>query len=346
MSPGLTAVPLGRFSVAPTTPRTRTGSAELGERRDRLDHRRAAGHVELHLVHLRGRLQREAAGVERDRLADQAEQRRALGDAPRRLVAQLDQRGRPAEPCATAANAPIPRARGSRPLELHAVPSISLADRPGILGQRRRGQIVAGRVRRSRARFCGLATARRRATTVAARPRRPSGAIRAARNLEALAGRRLAVGRPRWTCSDRSGSACRSVPSTSAADDLVADVMGSLQAQSVRVESRVRAPCAAAAATRAASAVELLPRAQADHDQAPALGVREGERLQRALAPRRTRAAPAARRRAAGAPRPRTRRSRLVSAPVSNDDRAASVLGRGRSCVACDRYPSARAPPR
>ena len=49
--------------------------AERGDRADGLEHRGAARHVELHLVHLRRGLDRDAAGVEGHRLADEAQQR-------------------------------------------------------------------------------------------------------------------------------------------------------------------------------------------------------------------------------------------------------------------------------
>ena len=61
MSPGLTACPLGRFSVAPITDTTRAG-AQPGDRAGRLQHGRGAD-IELHLAHLRRR-DRDAAGVE------------------------------------------------------------------------------------------------------------------------------------------------------------------------------------------------------------------------------------------------------------------------------------------
>ena len=47
--------------------------AERGERADPVQRPGAAGHVALHVLHPAGRLDRDAAGVERDRLADQPE---------------------------------------------------------------------------------------------------------------------------------------------------------------------------------------------------------------------------------------------------------------------------------
>ena len=49
-------------------------SAERGERADPVQRPGAAGHVALHVLHPAGRLDRDAAGVERDRLADEPEQ--------------------------------------------------------------------------------------------------------------------------------------------------------------------------------------------------------------------------------------------------------------------------------
>ena len=87
MSPGLTAWPPGMFSVAGTTAVIVTGRPELGDRVHRLQHRGAAGHVELHLAHLRPGLERDPAGVEGHGLAHEAQVRalRAAG------VAQHDQ---------------------------------------------------------------------------------------------------------------------------------------------------------------------------------------------------------------------------------------------------------------
>ena len=61
-----------------TTVSTRSGQAELGDRGRRLDHRCAAAHVALHVLHAQGGLQRDAARVEGDRLADQPERGASL----------------------------------------------------------------------------------------------------------------------------------------------------------------------------------------------------------------------------------------------------------------------------
>ena len=71
------ASPLGMFSTAGTTATRSIGQAELGDRRRRLEHRGAARHVLLHQLHAGGGLDRDAAGVEGDALADEAERRAA-----------------------------------------------------------------------------------------------------------------------------------------------------------------------------------------------------------------------------------------------------------------------------
>ena len=106
MSPGRNASPPGRFSAAARTAIARTGSAERGERADPVQRPGAAGHVALHVLHPAGRLDRDAAGVERDRLADEPEHdvvaragRVVAEDDQARLVAAAAaDRGR-ARPC-------------------------------------------------------------------------------------------------------------------------------------------------------------------------------------------------------------------------------------------------------
>ena len=61
---------------------------ELGDDAHAFDDRAATRHVALHVLHVEGGLDRDPAGVERDRLADEAEQDVALGR--RRLVAHDD----------------------------------------------------------------------------------------------------------------------------------------------------------------------------------------------------------------------------------------------------------------
>ena len=61
---------------------------QLGDGAQRAEHAGGAAHVELHLVHLGAGLERDAAGVEGDALADQHHRRLALGRA---VVAQHDE---------------------------------------------------------------------------------------------------------------------------------------------------------------------------------------------------------------------------------------------------------------
>jgi hypothetical protein len=66
MSPGFVAWPPGMFSHAEVD-----RQLELRHGLEHAEHRGAAAHVELHLVHLVGRLDRDAARVEGDALADE-----------------------------------------------------------------------------------------------------------------------------------------------------------------------------------------------------------------------------------------------------------------------------------
>ena len=155
MSPGFTARPLGMFSVAPINPDHAHGGLELGQRADRLDHRGAAAHVELHLVHRRGRLERDAARVEGHRLADQREQGRnaavAVADA---VVVEADQPGRPRrEPCATAANAPMPASRIAASPSTRCLEAEPAGELLGSRASADGGRSLAGVLPRSRARF-------------------------------------------------------------------------------------------------------------------------------------------------------------------------------------------------
>ena len=154
MSPGLTAraARAGSRSRRPR-PSTRTGRSQLGERGDRLDHGGAAAHVELHLVHVAGRLERDPAGVERDRLADEREQRgvavRLAGavvlepDQPGLLVRALRDRRERAHP-----RLADRRLRRARSPGCRAAPASSC----GVVGERRRGQVVGRRCCRGRGR--------------------------------------------------------------------------------------------------------------------------------------------------------------------------------------------------
>ena len=89
---------LGRGDDADDADRNR----ELRRRSDSAEDGGAAGHVPLHVLELQRRLDREAPGVERDRLADEAERELAArvgarviaeDDQPRRIHARAADRG-------------------------------------------------------------------------------------------------------------------------------------------------------------------------------------------------------------------------------------------------------------
>ena len=70
------------------------GGLELGDGAHGADHGGGAGHVVLHLVHVVGGLDGDAAGVEGDAFADEAEDGRVGGWRRGGLVAHDDERGR------------------------------------------------------------------------------------------------------------------------------------------------------------------------------------------------------------------------------------------------------------
>ena len=145
MSPGLTARPLIMFSVAPTTPRTRTGARSSASAAIASITARAAAHVELH-VDLRGpRLELQAAAVERDRLADQRQAAGASAAPP--SYSSVIRRGSCSVPWATAAKAPIPRradlvATGHG----HSERLVLLGEPGGVVAQGGGGEVVGRRV--------------------------------------------------------------------------------------------------------------------------------------------------------------------------------------------------------
>jgi hypothetical protein len=130
MSPGLTERPLGRFSVAPTTPTTLIGSPI----------RAIAAIAELHLGHFRAGLQRDAAAVERDGLANDAEGRPGRGGW---LVAQRDQRRLLVGPLGDGSERPHRAVEDPvAPLDLDGQ-VLDLVGQPlGVLAQCGRGQVV------------------------------------------------------------------------------------------------------------------------------------------------------------------------------------------------------------
>ena len=73
MSPGRCALPSGMFSTSPMTPTALTLRLARGERVHQPDDAGGAAHVALHVLHAGGRLDRDAAGVEADALADEGD---------------------------------------------------------------------------------------------------------------------------------------------------------------------------------------------------------------------------------------------------------------------------------
>ena len=117
-----------------------------------------AGHVALHVLHVGGRLDRDAAGVERDRLADEAEHEVRLRRPAARSAARSGAAGC-ALPCATPANAPIPSARISSGPSASALRCSSAAAISCARSASRSGvSSFAGAFARSRARFAASAT--------------------------------------------------------------------------------------------------------------------------------------------------------------------------------------------
>ena len=152
--------------------------AELGDRADALDHGGAAGHVALHVLHVQRRLERDAAGVERDRLADEAEHDGAAragrvvaqDDQARRVVAALRDRGERAHP---------ELARSASRSSASAVSPRARRDLLRAVGEPFRGEVVRRRLTRSRARFAHSATIAARCGRARGRRRRRRGPARA-----------------------------------------------------------------------------------------------------------------------------------------------------------------------
>ena len=95
-------------SAATTVERRAAGSPSSAIAPDACDHGRAAGHVALHVLHVQRRLERDPAGVERDRLADEPEHDVGACRRPAGRSAARSGAAGCALPCATAANAPMP----------------------------------------------------------------------------------------------------------------------------------------------------------------------------------------------------------------------------------------------
>ena len=78
-----------RFSVIASQASAASGAPQLGERDERRQRDRAAGHVGVHVEHRAVRLEIHAAGVEQDPLADQRDIGPRRARAARRAVAQV-----------------------------------------------------------------------------------------------------------------------------------------------------------------------------------------------------------------------------------------------------------------
>ena len=298
MSPGFSAWPLGRFSVAPITLTSRTGRPSRGDRAGRLEHRGAARHVELHLAHLRAGLDRDAAGVERHALADEAEHR--AGDVGG-LVADRDQ----LRLLVAAAGDAGERAHAGR-LDLGRGPRPRPARRRSArraLGQRASGVIsLAGRVLQVARGVRGLGDDRGAldvGARVVVRGDDQLARCRGSSSSPGLVGAVLVGGQQRALDEARRARRGAGSPST---------------ARACRAPSR--GPATAAAATRARSASNSSRLPSPASDVAPAAGVGDRDLAQARSWPRRSRRAPAARRRRRGrSPRPRTPRRRSCRPP-------------------------------
>ena len=70
------------FSTRPISPTTLTGSFKPGDGLHGAEHGRGAGHVALHREHAVGRLERQAAGVERHAFADERQAAASFAGRP------------------------------------------------------------------------------------------------------------------------------------------------------------------------------------------------------------------------------------------------------------------------
>ena len=152
------------------------GQLQRGDGADAVQRARAARHVALHVLHLRGGLQRDPAGVEGDRLADEPERdvgarRPSAGrSAARSGAARCGCRGRPrrARPCRAC---PSRAARGSPPSGARARPRAPARARRARAGRARSAACSRGRVRGSCARRASAArSAASRSSGVSAWP--------------------------------------------------------------------------------------------------------------------------------------------------------------------------------
>ncbi len=143
MSPGFDAAPPGMFSVVGTSPMTLSLGFSSATARKRAEHARRAAHVELHLVHLGGGLERDAAGVEGDPLADEHHRLRVLRPA---VVAELDELRRLARALRDREQRAHPELFHVAPLEHFDAELLLAGELLRLLREIGRGADVAGQV--------------------------------------------------------------------------------------------------------------------------------------------------------------------------------------------------------
>ena len=274
--------------------------AEPRDRPGGLEHRGAARHVELHVAHLVAGLDRDAAGVERHGLADQAEHR-AL--RPRGLVAQRDQPRLLVGALRDGGEGAHPRGldvRAVHHLDRQAVELVGQRLRP--LGQVRGRHVVGGRVlevARGVDRLGDHAPVLDRHADVVVRGH---GQLREPVRLLVVGGALVGaerVGRHRGALDEGLGVG-------------VGDVVGQLPAQVKRAQLG-GAPLDPGGGHAGALGIELVAPAEPGQHVAAPVRVGDGELAEAALGLARSRSAPAAPRRRRREPRPRPRRSRWRS---------------------------------
>ena len=213
------------------------GQLEQRARAQHADHGRGARHVVLHLVHARGGLDRDAAGVERDALADEADGRRAASAAPCRArpCSSTTSRGGCALPRPTARIAPILRRSSSG----------TSNTRTAVPPRAPRAARLAARAARATARSAARSRARARRSAIRRGSRRRGRAARGAQLGARSRQSVTAVTRPGRRRSSRGR--CRS---------------GSRRAPRLRrAPGRGRRPRCAAGAPRTPRARPCAPRA-------------------------------------------------------------------------------------
>ena len=197
MSPGLIARPPGMFSVAGTTPTTRIGALEQRDGAHRARDGCAARHVVLHPLHAVGRLDGDAAGVERDAFSDEAEHR------PRRQR-PADRGETPSAAAARCCRAPRRAAGPSRAASMRSSSRISTSTPPSVASAAARRansrgvSALPGSFASSRARLLHSPSSRPRSTAADARATVTES--RASPSAMVHPARPAAAGRPSCTC--------------------------------------------------------------------------------------------------------------------------------------------------